>query len=93
LSKPVILAGFFGLLIVQRVDIKGETEMSKMIDLENHYTVEEVAALLNTNVDAIRKHYQRNTIKIVRFGKSILISKEEVEEFRKKRRGRGRPTN
>jgi excisionase family DNA binding protein len=67
--------------------------MSKMIDLENHYTVEEVAVLLNTNVDAIRKHYQRKTIEVVRFGKSILISKEEVERFRKEKRGRGRPAN
>ena len=68
-------------------------EMAKMIDLENHLTVDEVADLLGLNSDAVRKHCQRNTIEVVRFGKAILISREEVERFRKEKRSRGRPSS
>jgi excisionase family DNA binding protein len=68
-------------------------EMANMIDLENHLTADQVAALLNAKVDTIRKHCHRGVIKVIRVGSSILIPREEVERFKKERRGRGRPTN
>jgi excisionase family DNA binding protein len=84
---------FFGFANVLRLDIKGETEMSKMVDLENLLTADEVAELLGVRVDSIRKHCHRKTIKTVKVGSSVLISREEMERFRKERRGRGRPAS
>ena len=81
------------MLIVQRVDIKGETEMSKMVDLDNLLTADEVAELIGVKVDAIRKHCHRKTIKTVKIGNSVLIPRDEMERFKSERRGRGRPAS
>jgi excisionase family DNA binding protein len=87
------LAGFFAVVIVLYSDIKGPMRMSNLIDLDNYLTAEQAADMLEAKVDTIRKHCHRGVIKVIKAGKSILIPKEEVERFRKEKRGRGRPAN
>ena len=62
------------------------------IETNNLLSTAEAAILLGERVDTLQKYCQRNVIVgAIKLGSSWLIPKESIDEFKQKRRGRGRP--
>ncbi len=57
------------------------------------FTTNEAASLLGMQPRSITRYIERGIIAATKHGRDYLINEEEIERFKRERRGQGRPKN
>lgn len=73
--------------------LKKSSKLQSQIAIPGFFTCEQAATELEMNPDTVRRYVHRGVIQSAGLlGDQYLISQQQLDDFRKSRRGRGNPS-